>query len=72
MHEVIGAGAGHFANSHLGPVRPTYDPSEHCLASIVQATGEGEGAGFGVGVGIGGGVGSGAGTTGVIGRLKIK
>ncbi len=50
--------AGHFANSQFLPVRLTYDPSGHCLASLVQA--------------IGAGVGVGMGTGGVICRLNTK
>lgn len=35
---------GHGANSQLGPIRPTYDPSGQILASRVHAVGPGQGA----------------------------
>jgi len=51
LHSLTAGGfiAGHFANSQFLPVRLTYDPSGHCLASSVQATGSGLGIGAGTG-----------------------
>jgi hypothetical protein len=75
--ELVGRGTGTFVggfgfefefeggqtNSHLGPVRPTYEPFWQSIASIVQYTGAGDGTGDGVGdgEGVGAGVGDGVG-----------
>lgn len=47
--------AGHALKAQLGGMRPTYEPSAHCITSCVQYTGGGLGLGFGVGVGVGAG-----------------
>jgi hypothetical protein len=36
---VVVAGSGGQTNWQCGPLRPTHDPSGHCRASIVHATG---------------------------------
>ena len=37
----LSSASGHGSNSQLGPVRPTYEPSGHSLASSVHAVGIG-------------------------------